>query len=147
VPLFVAVVLSGPGRRLRADLVDLSRWTTADRRWLRRSTRTTPAGKFNGGQKLAASLFAGLFVMQLLTGSLMLWNEPFSDSWRTGATFVHDWGYLALFVLVAGHVLKAIQEPELLRSMIRGTVPRWYAERERPRWATTQLHKQRDKET
>jgi formate dehydrogenase subunit gamma len=147
VPLLVGVLLFGPGRRLRADLADLSRWTKSDRRWLRRSTRTTPAGKFNGGQKLATAMFAGLFVMQLLTGSLMLWNKPFSDSWRTGATFVHDWGYLALFVLVAGHVLKAIQEPELLRSMIRGTVPRWYAERERPRWATTQLHKQRDKET
>jgi formate dehydrogenase subunit gamma len=139
VPLLVGVLLSGPGRRLRADLVELSRWTRADRRWLRRSTRTTPAGKFNGGQKLAAALFAGLFVMQLLTGSLMLWNKPFSDSWRTGATFVHDWGYLALVVLVAAHVVKAIQQRELLGSMIDGTVPRWYAEQERPRWAASQL--------
>jgi formate dehydrogenase subunit gamma len=147
VPLCVGVLLSGPGRRLRADLADLGRWTKADRRWLRRSTRTTPLGKFNGGQKLAAALFAGLFVMQLLTGSLMLWNKPFSDSWRTGATFVHDWGYLAFVVLVVGHVVKAVREPELLESMIRGTVPRSYAERERPGWATAQLRRQSDKET
>ena len=146
VPLLVGVLLSRPGRRL-ADLAELSRWTKADRRWLRRSTRTTPAGKFNGGQKLASALFAALFAMQLLTGSLMLWNKPFADSWRTGATYVHDWVYLALVVLVTGHVLEAIREPELLRSMIDGTVPRWYAERERPRWAETQLDNQHPKET
>jgi formate dehydrogenase subunit gamma len=146
-PLLVGVLLSGPGRRLRADLAELSRWTRSDRRWLRRSTRTVPAGKFNGGQKLATALFAGLFAMQLLTGSLMYWNKPFADSWRTGATYVHDWGYLALVVLVAGHVLKALREPELLRSMIDGTVPRWYAEKERPRWAATQLDRERAKET
>src|SRR5215831_6281808 len=147
VPLVVGVLLSGPGRRLRADLTELSRWTKADRRRLRRSTRTAPAGKFNGGQKLASALFAALFAMQLLTGSLMLWNRPFADSWRTGATYVHDWGYLALAVLVTGHVLEAIRQPELLRSMIDGTVPRWYAERERPGWAEVQLEKQQAKET
>jgi formate dehydrogenase subunit gamma len=147
VPLLVGVLLSGPGRRLRADLADLGRWTRADRRWLRRSTRTTPAGKFNGGQKLVAALFAALFAMQLLTGSLMLWNKPFADSWRTGATYVHDWGYLALVVVVIGHLLKAIQQPELLRSMIDGTVPRSFAERERPGWASKQLANQRAKET
>jgi formate dehydrogenase subunit gamma len=145
VPLLVGVLLSRPGRRLRADLTELSRWTKADRRWLRRSTRVTPAGKFNGGQKLASALFAGLFVMQLLTGSLMLWNRPFADSWRTGATYVHDWGYLALAVIVTGHVLEAISQPTLLRSMIDGTVPRRYAERERPQWAATQLDDQNRK--
>src|SRR5262249_4219178 len=123
-----------------------NRWTRADRRWLRRSTRTTPAGKFNGGQKLATALFAGLFAMQLLTGSLMLWNKPFADSWRTGATYVHDWGYLALAALVIGHVLEAIRQPTLLQSMIDGTVPRSYAERERPRWAETQLAHEHPKE-
>ena len=135
VPLLLGVLLPRLGQRLRADLVDLSRWTKADRRWLRRSSRVLPAGKFNGGQKLATALFAGLFVMQLLTGSLMNWNEPFSDSWRTGATFVHDWTYLALVVLVVGHIAKAFQEPELLRSMVRGRVPLRWAQRERPGWA------------
>ena len=135
VPLLLGVLLPRLGRRLRADLVDLSRWTAADRRWLRRRSRVLPTGKFNGGQKLATALFAGLFVMQLLTGSLMNWNEPFSDSWRTGATFVHDWTYLALVVLVVGHVCKAFQEPELLRSMVKGRVPFHWAQRERPGWA------------
>ena len=70
--------------------------------------------------------------MQVLTGSLMLWNKPFSDDWRTGATFVHDWAYLALAVLVVGHIGRALQEPVLLKSMVVGTVPTKWAERERP---------------
>jgi cytochrome b subunit of formate dehydrogenase len=138
VPLLLGVVLPHRGRGLRADLVDLGHWTRKDRQWLRRATRAIPAGKFNGGQKLAAALFAGLFAVQLLTGSLMNWNEPFSDSWRTGATFVHDWGYLAGMVLVVGHIGKATREPELMRSMIDGNVPSWWAERKRPGWVNQQ---------
>ena len=65
----------------------------------------------------------------------MHWNTPFSDDWRTGATFVHDWVYLALFVLVLGHVGRALREPELLTAMVVGTVPIEWAERERPGWA------------
>ena len=123
------------GRALRADVAELSRWTVADRRWLRKRTRSTPAGKFNGGQKLATASFGGLLAVLLLTGSLMHWHDPFSDDWRTGATFVHDWAYLALAVLTIGHVRKAVQEPELLTAMRSGTVSRTWAERERPGWA------------
>jgi formate dehydrogenase subunit gamma len=135
VPLVVGLVLGALGRGLRADIADLGRWTASDRRWLRKATRTTPAGKFNGGQKLATALFGGLFVMQLVTGSVMFWHNPFRDSWRTGATYVHDWVYIALLVMVLGHVRKAIQEPVLLRSMRTGRVPRAWASRERPGWA------------
>jgi hypothetical protein len=91
-------------------------------------------GKFNGGQKLVTALFAGLFLMQLLTGSVMFWHDPFSTSWRTGATFVHDWAYLALAVIVIGHVVKATQEPVHMRSMTSGEVPAEWARRERPTW-------------
>lgn len=134
VPLLVAYLLRRAGAGVRSDLHELNWWTDADKRWLRRSTRSTPAGKFNGGQKLATVLFGGLLLAQLLTGSLMHWNQPFPDDWRTGATFVHDWAYLALFVLTLGHIGRAFQEPELLNSMVTGTVPTEWAERERPGW-------------
>ena len=86
-------------------------------------------------RKLATALFGGLLVAQLLTGALMQWNRAFSDEWRTGATFVHDWGYLALTALVIAHIGRAIREPELMTSMTTGGVPLDWAERERPGWA------------
>jgi formate dehydrogenase subunit gamma len=134
VPIVGGVSARGGGARLRADLVELSRWAPADRRWLRRRTRGVPAGKFNGGQKAVTAAFAGLFVMQLLTGSIMFWPNSFPDAWRTGATFVHDWAYIGLAVAVVGHIVKAVSEPELMRSMISGVVPRAWADRERPTW-------------
>ena len=134
VPLLFALAVGQSGVRLRGDLAELWQWTAADRRWLRPKQRVTPVGKFNGGQKLVTALFAGLFLMQLLTGSVMFWHDPFSTSWRTGATFVHDWAYLALAVIVIGHVVKATQEPVLMRSMTRGEVPAEWARRERPTW-------------
>lgn len=133
-PLAFGFVSGRGGRRLRADLAELSRWTTSDRKWLRRRTRGLPSGKFNGGQKLLTAAFAGLFAMQLVSGSVMFWPDPFADSWRTGATFVHDWAYLGLAFAVLGHVVKALAEPELMRSMVVGTVPRAWAARERPTW-------------
>lgn len=128
-------VASGPfGRRLRGDLRELSRWSSSDFGWLRRRTRGVPQGKFNGGQKAVTAAFAGLFVMQLMTGSIMLWHDPFRDSWRTGATFVHDWAYLGLAAAVVGHIVKAIGEPTLIGAMVHGKVPREWADRERPTW-------------
>ncbi|MCU1344876.1 MAG: formate dehydrogenase [Acidimicrobiia bacterium] len=134
VPLIFGASVGPSGVRLRRDLRELWSWTPTDRRWWRPKHRETPVGKFNGGQKLVTALFAGLFVMQLLTGSLMYWHDPFSPAWRTGATFVHDWAYLALFATVLGHVAKALQEPELMRSMTSGSVPAQWARRERPTW-------------
>jgi formate dehydrogenase subunit gamma len=133
-PLMVGVLAGSRGRRLRRDLTELSRWTPADRRWLRRTTRGAPVGKFNGGQKLITALFAGLFVMQLVSGSVMFWHDPFRDSWRTGATFVHDWAFLGLAVAVVGHLVKAAGEPELMRAMTRGSVPEAWAVANRPTW-------------
>jgi formate dehydrogenase subunit gamma len=129
IPLLAAVALRRKGRALRNDLHELSWWTRADREWLRRSTRRPPEGKFNGGQKLATALFGGLLLAQLVTGALMHWNQPFADDWRTGATFVHDWAYLGLFVLTVGHIGKAFSEPALLNAMVTGTMPVSRAER------------------
>ena len=130
----LAVVARRLTTGLRGELAELGHWTARDRRWLRRRTRTVPTGKYNGGQKLATAAFGALLLAQLVSGAVMHWNEPFSDSWRTGATFVHDWGYLGLALLVIGHVLRAVGEPQLLRAMVRGTVPRWWAAKERPGW-------------
>ena len=124
VPLVIAVLAGRAGRRLRYDLHDLGRWTDGDgawvRAWVRRRPRPETSGKFNGGQKLATALFGGFLAVQLMTGSLMNWNRPFPDSWRTGATFVHDWVYLFLLVLTAGHILEAARQPELLSAMVHG---------------------------
>jgi formate dehydrogenase subunit gamma len=119
-PLALGVASGPAGRRLRADLLELSRWSDADRRWLRRRTRGEPDGKFNGGQKFVTAMFGGLFVMQVLTGLIMYWPNSFPDAWRTGATFVHDWAYLGLAAAVIGHVVKAVGEPDLMRAMMTG---------------------------
>jgi formate dehydrogenase subunit gamma len=110
VPLAVAAASGPAGRRLRADLAELSRIRVS-------------SGKFNDGQKFLTAVFSGLFVMQLLTGLLMFRPNAFPDAWRTGATFVHDWAYIGLFLATAGHIFKAISEPELLQSMMTGEGP------------------------
>ena len=52
----------------------------------------------------------------------------------TGATLVHDIGYIALFVAVAVHVFFAFGRPEQLKSMFTGKVPRAWAMRHAPVW-------------
>jgi formate dehydrogenase subunit gamma len=120
----------------RRDARRLGRFLHDDWRWLRTRGRATNLrlGKFNAGQKLNAIFVAGALPVMLMTGSIMFWNKPFSDSWRTGATFVHDWGFVALFFVVVGHIAKAMVEPEMLRSIFRGSVPRSWAAAHRPRW-------------
>ena len=46
------------------------------------------------------------------TGIIMRWFEPFPLDWRTGATFVHDWFAIGLFVAVLGHIGLALADPE-----------------------------------
>jgi formate dehydrogenase subunit gamma len=144
VPLLLAV--AGPwGRALRADLRRLNRWTAPDREWLhravgerslRRPSRSgADAGKFNGGQKLNSAWTAGAGLVMLGTGAIMRWYHPWPLAWRTGATFVHDWTALAVGLVIIGHVVMAAGEPESLRSMVSGRVPRRWAERHAPGWA------------
>lgn len=136
-PLPLLAGLLGPWRKpLARDLRRLSRWIPDDTRWLRSRGRAVGLrlGKFNGGQKLNTAFIGGAMLVMLLTGSVMYWYEPFSDAWRTGATFVHDWGALFVAVVVVGHIVKAVSEPEALRSMVDGKVPARWAAAERPRW-------------
>ena len=135
VPLLAG--LAGPWRRgLRRDLTRLNRWDGDDRRWLRSRgrDRSVRLGKFNPGQKLNAAFTAGAMAVMLGTGAVMRWFSPFPVSWRTGATFVHDWGALAVAVVVAGHVIMAVGDGDALRAMFRGWVPAAWARRNRPKW-------------
>lgn len=139
VPLLLALV--GPwGRRFRGDLRRLNRWIPEDRTWLqRRGWRTrrnvqVELGKFNPGQKLNAAFTGGAIVLMLATGIIMRWYKPWPLSWRTGATFVHDWVAIALFCTITGHILMATADKESLASMRRGTIGRAWARRHAPKW-------------
>ena len=135
VPLLIGVA-GRWGGRLRTDLSRLNRWSQDDLRWLRSWTRDplVQAGKFNPGQKLNAAFTAGAVLLLVATGSIMRWFGPFPLSWRTGATFVHDWVAVALFVTVAGHIVYALRDGDALRSMVRGWIPASWARRHAPAW-------------
>ncbi|MBV8161958.1 MAG: cytochrome b/b6 domain-containing protein [Acidimicrobiia bacterium] len=136
-PVPVLVTLAGRwGRGFRADVSRLNRWTADDKRWMRTLGRDpyVRLGKFNPGQKLNASFIAGVIVVMLATGSVMNWFHFFPVDWRTGATFVHDWIAVILFVVVVGHIGAALADPEALNSMLRGWIDARWARERRPRW-------------
>jgi formate dehydrogenase subunit gamma len=137
----VPLVLAYAGRwraEVRADVRRLGRWTRADRRWLRSLGRraTDKVGKFNAGQKANAAFIAGMIPVMVATGSIMRWFDPFPLSWRTGATFVHDWTAIATWAVVAGHIFVAFSKPPALWSMVKGWMPRSWAADHHPRWRT-----------
>ena len=129
---------------MRADLSRFNRWTPDDRRWLRlaakpRSERNAgrdqlAIGKFNAGQKLNAAFVGAVIVVMLASGVVMHWFTPWPLSWRTGATFVHEWLAIAVIVVVIGHITYALRDPAALRSMIKGTISRRWALRNAPAW-------------
>jgi formate dehydrogenase subunit gamma len=136
-PVPIIVALAGRWRtRLRADLSALNRWDADDWLWLRTLGRdpTVRLGKFNAGQKLNAAFVAGAIPVMLATGTVMRWFHPFPVDWRTGATFVHDWTAIGLYVAVFVHVVKALSDGVGLRGMVAGEVPAAWAERHRPKW-------------
>jgi formate dehydrogenase subunit gamma len=133
-PLLIGIAIPY-GRRLRSDLSRINRWSADDRRWWSRKTRASAQlGKFNPGQKLNATFIGASIVLMLMSGSIMRWFGPFPDSWRTGATFVHDWTFFTLFAVIVGHIMFALSDGDSLRSMLWGWVPEHWARREHPRW-------------
>ena len=136
VPVVLSVSLRRWGAGLRRDLRRLNRWTADDGRWLRALGRNpfTRLGKFNPGQKLNAAFTGGAILVMVATGSIMRWPNAFRLSWRTGATFVHDWVFVALFVAITGHVLLATADRESLRSMWKGWISGRWARRHAPVW-------------
>jgi formate dehydrogenase subunit gamma len=148
----VPFVLAYAGRwrdGIRADVRRLSRWSWADKRWLRTRGRdqSESVGKFNAGQKANAAFIAGVVPLMLATGGIMRWYEPFPLSWRTGATFVHDWTAIATWLVVAGHIVFALSRPPALRSMVTGRMSRAYARHHHPRWAAEDGAEQGDPAT
>lgn len=122
----------------RADLARLNRFRPSDWRWLRSRTRrdgTIRVGKFNAGQKLNAALTAGAILVLLGSGLIMYYPSTARLSWRTGATFVHDWFALAVGVLVIGHIVFAIKDREARRGMRTGRVSASWAYAEHAAWA------------
>jgi formate dehydrogenase subunit gamma len=121
----------------RTDARRLNRFTPSDWRWLRSRNRrdgTIPVGKFNAGQKLNAGLVAGSTLVMVGTGAVMYWTGLVRLSWRSGATFVHDWFALGLGLLVIGHIVFAMKDPEARRGMRRGRVSTRWARAEHGAW-------------
>lgn len=132
IPLIVAVFFVA----FRLDAGRLNRFTRDDWTWLRSRDRRSgriPVGKFNAGQKLNASFTLGSVILMFLTGVIMYgW---LGDTWRTGATFVHDWLALIIAVMVGGHMWMAYSDPTARVGMRTGTVPTSWAKREHGQWA------------
>jgi formate dehydrogenase subunit gamma len=134
IPLLLAIAGRG-GARVRTDLGRLNRWSADDARWFRRSQRrTVQLGKFNPGQKLNAAFIAGAGLVMLATGSIMHWFDAFPVDWRTGATFMHDWFALGIWIAVLGHIMVALRDGDSLESMLNGAVPAAWARRKAPLW-------------
>ena len=114
VPLLISVL--GPwGAQFRRDLRRINVWTRDEVTWLKALGRKAPqvVDKFNPGQKLNAIFIGAAIVVMLATGAMLKWFRFFPVDWRTGATFVHDVFAFAIFVVVAGHVLFALDPPAL----------------------------------
>ena len=138
VPTIIAVARRKFGDAFRRDVRRLNRWFDDDRRWLRSFGRDpfVTSGKFNAGQKLNAAFIAGSIILMVTTGSVMKWFGPFPLTWRTGATFVHDWTAAALLVVLIGHIAFGLSDPDAFRAMRRGPISRKWASRHAPRWLT-----------
>ena len=144
-PLPLLLALSGRwGQALRADLKRLNRWSPEDRRWIGTLFWGGPGriarlvamriGKFNPGQKLNAAFIAGAGLVMLATGVIMRWYHPYPLSWRTGATFVHDWLSIGIGLVIFGHIGFALRDPDALRSMFKGDISAKWADRHAPAW-------------
>jgi formate dehydrogenase subunit gamma len=136
-PVLVGIARSP---ELRADLGRLNRMTRLDWQWLRRRDRRTArlaVGKFNGGQKLAASAVAGAGLVLFATGLLLVApvRLDLPVGVRQGATITHDLFTFGLLVLLAGHIWMALRHPEARDALRTGEVDRSYAEREHAGWA------------
>jgi len=133
----VALAVAGPwGKRLRRDLASMNRFTAGELDWVRSLGRRgrESVSKFNPGQKLNTFGIAAFLTMLLITGLILRWGNFISVSWRTGATFVHDWFAIFLSAVILGHVVMAVSHPQALRSMIGGWVTSDWAKRHAPTW-------------
>lgn len=134
----IPLLLALGSRAFRSDAERLNRFSPADWAWLRSRDRRSGrirVGKFNAGQKLNAAWTLGALVVMFGTGMVMFWSSLFTDTVRTGATFVHDWTALAMAVIVLGHIWMAYNDASARAGMRTGSVPLSWAEREHAEWA------------
>jgi formate dehydrogenase gamma subunit len=143
----VPVLLGWLSKAFRADVRRLNRFHPHDWEWLRRGDRratiggrgVVDVGKFNAGQKLNAAFIAGAIILMLGTGTIMLSGSSpvprFGPDWmRTGATFVHDWTFYAIFVMFLGHLYYALNDRDALGGMATGRVSKGWAAEHHPGW-------------
>ena len=138
----VPALLGWASRAFRDDLRRLNRFSPADWDWLRSRDRRDvagsrgvhPVGKFNAGQKLNAAFAGGAILVVLGTGIILTFPRPWPDTYRAGATFVHDWLAVAVFVVVLGHLWYALRDGGALSGMFRGHVSDEWAARHHPAW-------------
>ena len=131
------IVLALFSRAFRNDASVLNRFSPDDWRWLRSRDRRSgriPVGKFNAGQKLNSAFTVGWILVMLGTGSVMFFSSFFPDDIRTGATFVHDWLTLLIFIVVVGHIYMALNDAEARVGMRTGSVSDEWARREHSQW-------------
>jgi formate dehydrogenase subunit gamma len=134
----IPIVIALFSRAFRTDTGRLNRFLPSDWEWLRKRDRRSgriPVGKFNAGQKLNAAFSLGWIIVMFTTGTMMFFSSMFVDSLRTGATFVHDWLTLAVFVVVVGHIYMAYNDSTARAGMRTGSVPVAWARREHAAWA------------
>ncbi|WP_119727834.1 cytochrome b/b6 domain-containing protein [Thermomonospora amylolytica] len=138
----VPVLAGWFSRTFREDVRRLDRFGPRDWEWLRRADRravvsgraVVPVGKFNPGQKLNAAFTAGAILLMLGTGTMLTFPDPWPVDWRTGATFVHDWLTVALFVVVVGHLWYALRDRGAMGAMWHGRVDSGWAARHHAGW-------------
>jgi formate dehydrogenase subunit gamma len=134
----IPIVFALFSRAFRDDTGRLNRFRPSDWEWLRSRDRRSGrirVGKFNAGQKLNAAFTLGAIIVMFMTGAMMFFSSHFADALRTGATFVHDWLALAVFVVVIGHIYMAFNDAKARLGMRTGSVPVAWAEREHADWA------------
>lgn len=134
-PLLLGAFVSQP---FREDVRRLNRFVPDDWNWLRSRDRRTgriPVGKFNAGQKLNSAFVAGAVLILFGTGLMLHFFGFFTDTVRTGATFVHDMQAAAVAVVAAGHMWMAWMDPGARGGLRTGFVDRRWADAEHGAWA------------
>jgi formate dehydrogenase subunit gamma len=112
VPLVLFLVFAR--RRLLEDIREITHWDSDDRLWLRKAIRggtllrreMPPQGRFNAGQKLAATLVGLVVLIIAATGCILLFAGRGSLSegaWET-TIGIHAGFVVVALVLLAGHV-------------------------------------------
>jgi formate dehydrogenase subunit gamma len=126
------VVVLGDREALRRTRREIERFDDDDLLFLRR--RRAPSGRFNGGQKAHAIVQAGLSLLFVVSGTLLWLGERDTAFRLPGTIALHDAATVLLAVLVAGHVMKALGQPQSLEGIWRGTVPARYAAEHHAKW-------------